>query len=156
MEETIIVGLTKKYRKTPAQILIRYQTQRGIIVIPKSVTKERIEKNIQLFDFTMTEEEMKMIDSMDCNRRLCAEIEWVASCGEFFWSHFTLLQCLFSARNNEHYPFKTTDEFWEKSQLCIIVWNLSQTQQQQIHSLIKFTNQQSTLRIFPLNLNFFS
>jgi aldehyde reductase len=64
-----------KKQKTPAQILLRYQIQRGMIVIPKSVTKERIQSNIKLFDFELSNEEMESIDSLDCNSRLNAEVE---------------------------------------------------------------------------------
>ncbi|XP_068225707.1 aldo-keto reductase family 1 member B1-like isoform X1 [Palaemon carinicauda] len=76
MEDPKIVALAEKYKKTPAQILIRYQLQRGLIVIPKSVTKSRIESNIQVFDFELSDEDMKAIDSFDCNGR-ALHLTWV-------------------------------------------------------------------------------
>lgn len=73
MEEPKIVDIAKAHNKTPAQILLRYQVQRDIVVIPKSVTKARIVTNIQLFDFTLSEDEMKTVDSFERNGRLCPE-----------------------------------------------------------------------------------
>lgn len=70
MEDPKIVSVAKKYNKTSAQILIRYQIQRGHVVIPKSVTKSRIQSNFEVFDFELTEEDMKLITSFDCNGRL--------------------------------------------------------------------------------------
>ena len=46
------------------------QVQRGVIVIPKSVTPSRISENASLFDFNLTEAEMKEVDSFDCNGRI--------------------------------------------------------------------------------------
>jgi len=51
-------------------VLIRWQVQRGVIVIPKSVTPARIEENANIFDFQLSVEEMKEIESFDCNGRL--------------------------------------------------------------------------------------
>lgn len=48
-----IVGLTKKYGKTPAQVLIRWSLQHDLVVIPKSIHEERILENSQLFDFQL-------------------------------------------------------------------------------------------------------
>ncbi|XP_058832562.1 aldo-keto reductase family 1 member B1-like [Topomyia yanbarensis] len=70
MEDPEIVAIGRKYDKTAAQILIRYQIQRGHVVIPKSVCIFRIQSNIDVFDFELTEDEMKHITSFDRNGRL--------------------------------------------------------------------------------------
>ncbi|XP_055855493.1 aldo-keto reductase family 1 member B1-like isoform X1 [Episyrphus balteatus] len=69
MDDPKIVGIATKYGKEPAQILIRYQLQRGNIVIPKSVTKSRIASNFDVFGFELTDEDVATIDSFDCNGR---------------------------------------------------------------------------------------
>lgn len=65
-----------KYKKTPAQVVLRYQVQRGNITIPKSVTKSRIEQNAQIFDFELSAEDMAFLDSFDCNGRVC-HLNWI-------------------------------------------------------------------------------
>lgn len=70
-----IINLTKKYNKTAAQILIRYQIQRGHSVIPKSVTKNRIISNFEVFDFEISAADMVLIDTFDCNGRACPQAE---------------------------------------------------------------------------------
>lgn len=58
-----------KYKKTPAQVLLRYQIDRGCITIPKSVTKSRIQQNFEIFDFSLSKEDMEYLDTFDCNGR---------------------------------------------------------------------------------------
>ncbi|XP_030373294.1 aldo-keto reductase family 1 member B1 isoform X3 [Scaptodrosophila lebanonensis] len=70
LEEAKIKEIADKKKKTPGQILIRYQIQRNNIVIPKSVTKERIESNFKVFDFELTPDEVKAIESFERNGRL--------------------------------------------------------------------------------------
>ena len=53
-----------------AQVILKWQIQRGVIVIPKSVTPSRIEENGKLFDFTLSEEDMKTLASFECNGRV--------------------------------------------------------------------------------------
>jgi diketogulonate reductase-like aldo/keto reductase len=65
-----IVMLTKKYGKTPAQILLRWDLQKGVLTIPKSVNKERISSNAQIFDFEISPEDMSALDALDENRRI--------------------------------------------------------------------------------------
>ncbi|XP_033330624.2 aldo-keto reductase 1B isoform X2 [Megalopta genalis] len=71
--------LAKKYNKTLAQVLIRYQLDRGHIVIPKSVTKSRIAENAEVFDFKLTPEDIAYIDTFDCNGRICSITNWKSS-----------------------------------------------------------------------------
>ncbi|XP_013176901.1 PREDICTED: aldo-keto reductase AKR2E4-like [Papilio xuthus] len=56
-----LVKLANKYKKTTPQIVLRYLVQRGVIPIPKTVHKERVEENIDIFDFELTPEEMKLL-----------------------------------------------------------------------------------------------
>ena len=60
-----IVSLAAKYGKTPAQILLRFMIQQNIVVIPKSIHEERIKENIDIFDFSMTDEELQFIRKID-------------------------------------------------------------------------------------------
>uniref|UniRef100_A0ACB8F4G3 Alcohol dehydrogenase [NADP(+)] n=1 Tax=Sphaerodactylus townsendi TaxID=933632 RepID=A0ACB8F4G3_9SAUR len=69
LEETIIKKLAEKYSKSPAQLLLRWQVQRKVAVIPKSVTPARILQNFQVFDFSLTEEEMRSIGNLNKNWR---------------------------------------------------------------------------------------
>ncbi|XP_074640720.1 aldo-keto reductase 1B-like [Tubulanus polymorphus] len=62
--------IAEKHGKTPAQVVLRYIIQRGAIVIPKSVTRSRIEQNINVFDFELSEDEMKVIGSFEQKRRI--------------------------------------------------------------------------------------
>ena len=64
-KEEIIVKLSQKYKKSPAQIILRWDIQRGIITIPKSEKPERIKENFEIFDFELTEDEIKKIDDLD-------------------------------------------------------------------------------------------
>lgn len=61
----LIKDLAKKYGVSPAAICIKWQTQRGVVVIPKSATKERIISNINIFDFDLTKEEMESINALN-------------------------------------------------------------------------------------------
>ncbi|KUK15870.1 MAG: 2,5-didehydrogluconate reductase [Petrotoga mobilis] len=67
-----IIDIAKKYKKTPAQIVLRWDLQHGVVTIPKSVHKERIKENADIFDFELTEEEMNTIDNLDQNKRFGA------------------------------------------------------------------------------------
>ena len=64
-EEELLVKIAEKHNKSVAQVLLRWGVQRGCIVIPKSTHKERIEENFNIWDFTLEEEEMKEISSLD-------------------------------------------------------------------------------------------
>ena len=61
----VLQEIGKKYDKTVAQIILRWQLQRGIVVIPKSTHKERMAQNLDVFDFTLTDEDMQDIAALD-------------------------------------------------------------------------------------------
>lgn len=69
LDDPKIVKIGKKYGKTPTQVILRYITQLGVIPIPKSSNKERIEQNIKIFNFKLEEADMKIMDSFNCNGR---------------------------------------------------------------------------------------
>lgn len=61
----VLVPIGEKYGKSAAHIALRWNTQRGVVIIPKSVHKERMEQNIDIWDFSLTEDEMKEIEGLD-------------------------------------------------------------------------------------------
>lgn len=65
----ILKQLAEKYHKDPAQIVLRWNLQKDVVTIPKSVTPARILSNAQLFDFELTAEDMKHIDELNKNFR---------------------------------------------------------------------------------------
>ena len=60
-----IAKIGKKYNKSVAQVILRWELQRGIVVIPKSVHIERMEQNFNVFDFELTDEDMQVMASLD-------------------------------------------------------------------------------------------
>uniref|UniRef100_A0A8C4WMH3 NADP-dependent oxidoreductase domain-containing protein n=1 Tax=Gopherus evgoodei TaxID=1825980 RepID=A0A8C4WMH3_9SAUR len=69
LEDPILNALAKKYNQSPALVALRYQLQRGVVVLAKSFTRKHIEDNFKVFDFQLTEEDMKAIDSLNQNLR---------------------------------------------------------------------------------------
>lgn len=65
LTDPTIGELAKKYGKTPAQVIIRWHLDNGLIVIPKSVTPARIRENIAVFDFELAAEDIDRIDALD-------------------------------------------------------------------------------------------
>lgn len=66
----LLQELATKYGKTPAQITLRWELQKGVVVIPKSVKEDRIRSNAELFDFEISEEDIAKIDALDQGRRI--------------------------------------------------------------------------------------
>uniref|UniRef100_A0A670KKJ9 Aldo-keto reductase family 1 member C3-like n=1 Tax=Podarcis muralis TaxID=64176 RepID=A0A670KKJ9_PODMU len=64
LEVPLLVAIAKKYNKSPALVAIRYQLQRGLVVIVKADTREQIEEDGQAFTFQLSEEDMKSIDGL--------------------------------------------------------------------------------------------
>lgn len=69
LEDPVFVKLANKYNKTVAQVILRWHIEYGNVVIPGSKSPNHIDENIDIFDFELTEEEMKEIASLDKNKR---------------------------------------------------------------------------------------
>lgn len=69
LSHPVITDLAAIHGKTPAQIVLRWHVQQDIIVIPKSITPERIRQNIEIFDFELSDEEIATIDGLDNGER---------------------------------------------------------------------------------------
>lgn len=83
-ENEVLNRIAKAHKKTVAQVILRWELQNDVIVIPKSSHKERMEENFDILDFSLSAEEMKSIDNIDTNTSLffshCdpAMVEWFA------------------------------------------------------------------------------
>ena len=75
INETTFVELGKKYGKTPAQVILRWHTQMGFVVIPGSKTVEHIKDNLNILDFELTKDEMAKIAKLDNNKRYYTRTE---------------------------------------------------------------------------------
>ena len=67
-EIDLLRKLSEKYKKSIAQLVLRWNLQKGVIAIPKSSQKSRIKSNVDLFDFELSIDDMKMIDDLDRNQ----------------------------------------------------------------------------------------
>ena len=83
-EDEMLKRIATKYNKSVGQVILRWDIQRGAIVIPKSTHVERIKENIDIFDFELNEEEMKQISSLDMgysgSRAKHFDVEFVEMC----------------------------------------------------------------------------
>uniref|UniRef100_A0AC35FYV5 NADP-dependent oxidoreductase domain-containing protein n=1 Tax=Panagrolaimus sp. PS1159 TaxID=55785 RepID=A0AC35FYV5_9BILA len=70
LEDSVVVKLAEKYSRTPAQILLRHLMQHDIAVIPKSTNDKRIKENHGVFDFEISDEDIKKLDSAPQNERM--------------------------------------------------------------------------------------
>lgn len=83
-ENPILVQIGEKYNKTAAQVMLRWNIQRGVAVIPKSVRVERMKENFNVFDFSLSDEDMSKIAKLDTEKSLFfshydpAMVEWFA------------------------------------------------------------------------------
>ena len=65
VKSEVLASIGAKYNKTAAQVALRWLTQRGIVVIPKSTHKERMEQNFDIFDFTLSDDDMSQIATLN-------------------------------------------------------------------------------------------
>ncbi|KAM9673938.1 aldo-keto reductase family 1 member C3-like isoform 1-T1 [Trichechus inunguis] len=69
LDDPVLGALAKKHKRTPGLIALRYQIQRGVVVLAKSCSEERIKENMQAFEFQLTSEDMKVLDGLNRNVR---------------------------------------------------------------------------------------
>lgn len=83
----VLTAIASKHKKTVAQVILRWQTQRGIVAIPKSAKKERMLENINIFDFTLSDEDLESIKTLDTAKSLLfshrdpAIVKWMSEYG---------------------------------------------------------------------------
>ena len=73
LKDATLVKIAQAHQRTVAQVVLRWDVQSGIVTIPKSVRRERIVENAAIFDFALTDAEMKQIDALDKNARIGAD-----------------------------------------------------------------------------------
>ena len=69
LEDPTLLKIGEQYGKTPAQVIIRWHLQNGLIVIPKSVTPERIKENGEVADFELSASDIELVNALNRNER---------------------------------------------------------------------------------------
>lgn len=72
-DDSRLLNLCKKYDKSPAQIILRWNIEQGISTIPKSSNKERLQENFDVFRFSLTKEDVELMNSFDEGFRICED-----------------------------------------------------------------------------------
>ncbi|HYK44840.1 MAG TPA: aldo/keto reductase [Parafilimonas sp.] len=72
-----LLKLSKKYNKTPAQIILRWNIEHGISTIPKSSNKKRLKENFDIFDFSLSKEDIEWMDTFNENFRVVEDPMWM-------------------------------------------------------------------------------
>lgn len=76
METDVVKKLAEKYKKTPPQIIFRWATQQGLAIIPKTSKVERLEENLSVIGWRLEEEDMKLIDGLNRDKRYCDPVNF--------------------------------------------------------------------------------
>lgn len=71
MDNSVVLAVAEKHGKSYAQIMLRWCLQQGAIILPKSVTPERVQQNIQVYDFELDEQDMALLRKLDKGLRTC-------------------------------------------------------------------------------------
>lgn len=76
LKDEVVGRVAQAHGKTPAQVLLRWGIQRGTVVIPKSISAQRIQENCEVFDFVLTEDEMVQLTSLEKHHRYVDPWDW--------------------------------------------------------------------------------
>ncbi|KAF3854322.1 hypothetical protein F7725_022377 [Dissostichus mawsoni] len=87
LEDPVVADIAKKHRHSPAQVLLRFHVQQGVAVIPKSDKPHHILENTKIFDFSLTEEDMRALRGLDRGWRSCLLEEEVGGGGGLHSAH---------------------------------------------------------------------
>jgi len=75
LEHSAVVPIASSHNKTPAQVVLRWATQRGVAVVPKSNNVERLAQNLNSTDFDLSDEQLKQISALDAGIRFNNPVE---------------------------------------------------------------------------------
>jgi len=89
-DNELLKSLAEKYNRSVAQVILRWLTQRGIVVIPKSVSNKRIIENISIFDFEINAEDMELIKTLDTHKSTIFDHHDPASVKAISTAHFDI------------------------------------------------------------------
>lgn len=92
LELPTVTKLAEKYKRSPSQIVLRWNIQQGHSVLPKSTHADRLASNIEIFDFELNEEDLKEFDKIEQHRLLLGDDMWI---------------------NDKTSPYKTVEELWD-------------------------------------------
>ncbi|XP_068163954.1 uncharacterized oxidoreductase YtbE-like [Antennarius striatus] len=70
-KDPVVIEVAKKCERTPAQVLLRWAVQQGVLVLPKSSNPDRIKDNAKIFDFSLSDSDMDRLSALDCGYRCC-------------------------------------------------------------------------------------
>ena len=87
LQHDLIKKIGEKYSKGPGHVLLRYQLDRGIVCLTKSVKEERIRSNFEIFDFKLDADDIKAIDGLHLNLRILP-LSWDGLCNVSFCLFF--------------------------------------------------------------------
>ncbi|CAH4031958.1 aldo-keto reductase AKR2E4-like [Pieris brassicae] len=76
VDDPAMIAMATRYNKTVPQVVLRYLVELGVVPLPKSLTKSRIEQNIDIFDFSLSEEDKQLLKSYDKNYRTIPQYKW--------------------------------------------------------------------------------
>lgn len=101
--DPVVKVIATKHNRTGAQVLLRFMNQKGVAVIPKSVTPSRIRENFDIFNFTLDSDDLRELEKLDKGPR--GRITWFERSELIYLAKKVVLDCCFRRQNDDEYPF---------------------------------------------------